>query len=138
MAVIEVNWNPPPRDLRFFAALQIAFFAVVSAWLSRRGVAPMVLAMVMMGSSAVGVIGLVRPAWIKPMYVAWMAAVYPIGWVVSHAVMGVVFYLVLTPAGLAMRLLGRDPMERKFDASASTYWKPRPPTERTERYFKQY
>ena len=50
-----------------------------------------------------------------------MFAVFPIGWVVSHLLLGVVYFLVLTPIGLTLRALGRDPLERRFDQSASSY-----------------
>ena len=51
-----------------------------------------------------------------------MCAAFPIGWVVSHALMAAIYYLVITPMAVAMRLLGRDPLDRRFDRDATTYW----------------
>jgi len=56
------------------------------------------------------------------LYVAVMTATLPIGYVLSHIVLGVVFYGLLTPIGLAMRAVGLDPMHRKIDRSAKSYW----------------
>ena len=67
-----------------------------------------------------------------------MYAVYPIGWTVSHLALAVVYYLVVTPIGLLMRLFGRDPMRRKFDPSATTYWQPHESPDEPERYFRQF
>ena len=51
-----------------------------------------------------------------------MVVNYPIGWVVTHVVMALIFYLVVTPLGVIMRLCGRDPMERRWlDRRAKTY-----------------
>ena len=59
-----------------------------------------------------------------------MYAAYPIGWVVGHVMIGVVFFTVVTPIGLLMRALGRDPLQRKFDASRTSYWEKRPAARR--------
>jgi hypothetical protein len=52
--------------------------------------------------------------------------------------MALIFYLVVTPLGVIMRLTGRDPMERRFDPKAKTYWKPRPTQTDASRYFRQF
>jgi hypothetical protein len=67
-----------------------------------------------------------------------MVVNYPIGWVVTHVIMALIFYLVVTPIGVIMRLTGRDPMERAFDRGAKTYWKPRRSDPSSARYFRQY
>ena len=53
-------------------------------------------------------------------------------------ILAVVYYLVLFPIGLILRLRGYDPMQRRFDRSAKSYWTPREQEEGTERYFKQF
>jgi len=47
--------------------------------------------------------------------------------IVSPVALGIVFFGVLTPMGFAMRLFGRDTMQRRFDPSARTYWIERDP-----------
>ncbi len=49
----------------------------------------------------VGVIGLAFPPAIRPIYTGWMIAAFPIGWTVSRVVLGVVFFLVVTPIASA-------------------------------------
>ena len=78
------------------------------------------------------------PASRKRIYVGWMFAVFPIGWVVSHLLLGVVYFLVLTPIGLTLRALGRDPLERRFDQSASSYWVRHDPATQVKRYLRQF
>ena len=86
----------------------------------------------------VGGIGFVLPGMLRPIYVAWMTLAMPIGWVVSHLLLLFVFYLVVTPIGLAMRLIGYDPLTRQLDRSAKSYWTPHDPSGEAARYFKQY
>jgi len=74
----------------------------------------------------------------RRLYVGWMLAALPIGWTLSHLVLGVVYYLVLTPIGLVMKLTGHDPMKRRFDPSAVSYWIERTPRSDPSRHFRQF
>lgn len=129
--------NPTRRELRIFAAGQLPFFCLLFfSWHGRNW---QTWELVVAGISAiVAVLGLVRPAAVRPIYTAWMLAVFPIGWLVSHLVLGIVYYLVVTPIGLLRRLVSGDPMHRCFDRQAETYWQPRRPVRDPKRYFRQF
>ena len=58
--------------------------------------------------------------------------------VVSFVLLAVFYYLLITPVGLFFRLTGRDILQRKFDASAESYWHPRRPAGNIKRYFNQF
>ena len=47
--------------------------------------------------------------------------------IVSPIALGILFFLVVTPTGLLMRLLGKDPLRLRFDRSADSYWIARTP-----------
>jgi len=138
MALVTIPWHPSRKDLRVFAALQCLFFAVIAVMLCRRTHACGFAAALMTASTLLAVIGLLRPEWIRPVYVGWMLAVFPIGWVVSHTVLVIAYFGVVTPIGWLLRLRGYDPLDRRFDATASSYWKPRPPSPEVSRYFRQF
>jgi len=134
----KLNLNPSRKELRQFAVLQVAFFAIIATMLHRRGT-DISTAMLIVGLSAVvGLIGWFVPAFMRIIYIVWMAAVFPIGWTVSHLLLAMVYYLVVTPLSLLMRLCGRDPIQRTFDHSAKTYWQPRPVSSPTKRYFRPF
>ena len=88
----------------------------------------------------VGPIGLVRPGWLRPIYVSWMVLAFPIGWTVSQVIIGVMFYGVFTPIGLLFRLIGRDPLQldRVRLRGRETYWAPKPAPTSLRRYFQQF
>jgi hypothetical protein len=69
------------------------------------------------------------PAWaaVTPLNRAWMKLGELMGRVVSPVVLGVIFFGVFTPVGLAMRLFGRDAMARQFDRRLNSYWVNREP-----------
>jgi hypothetical protein len=137
--MIEINWHPDRRFLRQFAALLIVFFGALGAYQHfARGATNVAVALWTIGL-VVGGVSLLVPAAARYVYVGWMGALFPIAWIVSHAVLVLVYYLVITPIGLLMRLFGRDPLQRKFDRSAPSYWQPRPPPRGgVERYFRQF
>ena len=116
-----------------------ALFAVAGGAVRLAGLSPWAVAG---GLGAVGVLA-AATVWLSPplgrrFYVAWMVAAAPIGWTISHVVLAAVYYLVLTPIGLALRLAGRDPLRRRFDASAPSYWIERRRETDPTRPFKQF
>lgn len=68
--------------------------------------------------------GLVIPGKLTRVYRAWMGFAHAISKVTTPIVMGVTYYIVLTPIGAVMRLVGYNPVVRK-DLGGS-YWVPRP------------
>jgi hypothetical protein len=137
MAAHSINWNPSQRELRQFAGLCLVFFGGIAAWMYARhgaGLWPTTLATL---AGVLGLPGLAFPTLLKPIYVGWMVAVFPIGWTVSHVLLGVIFYGFVTPIGVMLRLVGHDPMNRKFDPQAKSYWIEHEPAE-TARYFRMH
>ena len=139
MAILSINWKPTPRELRWFSALLIVFFgAVAGVWWLRSGqtTGPAIL---FGAASSVGALGLAVPRAVRWAYVGWMVAVWPIGCATSYLLLAGIFFGVITPIGLCLRLLGRDPMHKAFDRSVTTYWIPRSPEEPdSSRYFRQF
>jgi hypothetical protein len=138
MALVDINWKPTDRDLRIFAGLQWVFFGIIAWSVWWRHEAPTMAAIIVVVSTLLAIVGFSAPQFIRPVYVGWMVAVFPIGWTVSHAVLATVYFLVFTPIGWMLRLSGRDPLERHWDRAAITYWKPRGTPPDAERYFRQY
>ena len=52
----------------------------------------------------------------------WFYFAVALGWLNTRILLGVVFYLLMTPTGWIMRLLGKDALERKFRTNKETYW----------------
>ena len=138
MSLIEFNTDPTDRQLRQFASIVVPLCALLLAalvwWrLGQRALSWGILA----AAAVIAISGLLRPALARPIYLGWIYVSYPIGWVVGHVMIGIVFYIVVTPIGLVMRAVGRDPLRRKFDATCASYWERRVASDRT-RYFRQF
>ena len=133
MAFVEINWNPPQRDLRVFSGLLVAFSGFI-AWKFDSTVGQSIAAV----AAVVGIIGLAVPRLAKPVYIGWMVAVSPIAFVISNLILAFVFYVVVLPLAILMRLKHRDALRLKVDRSVSTYWLPRETQRDPRRYFRQY
>ena len=75
-----------------------------------------------------------RPLW----YFGLTAAAYPIGWVVFHVLMLVMYFGVITACGILLQMFGHDGLQLRRAPAGESYWKPRPPAPATARYFRQY
>ncbi len=71
---------------------------------------------------ALVVLGLTVPVVLKPVYRVWMALAVVLGFIMTRVILSVVYYLVVTPIGLVMRLFDKDPIHRRIDPEASSYW----------------
>jgi hypothetical protein len=139
VAVIEINRNPSRRELNLFGFIWLGFFLLAAGglWLKLR----LPLASVALGAVAVvvPVLGWAAPSFMRVVYVGLSYVAWPIGFVVSHVLLGAVYYLLVTPFGLIMRAVGYDPMHRRFDPAAPSYWVERDAAERDPRsYFRQF
>ena len=138
-----LNWsdipkNPTPKALRQFAAAWLVFFLAIGAhqYLKRGhhqlGIALGICAIV------IGLLGLVRPAAVRWMFVTWMVLAFPIGWFVSQVMLLLMFYGIITPVALLFRLRGRDNLRLRRPANTSTYWFPKQTPKDVRSYLRQY
>ncbi|MCE5277772.1 MAG: hypothetical protein ABFD92_15710 [Planctomycetaceae bacterium] len=137
MSLIRLNLAPTRKQLDQFGLAWLVFagvWAAVAMWRWHSPAAASVLAAL---AVLVPAAGWLCPPIMRGAYLALTLAAYPIGVAVSTAVLAAVYFLVLTPIGLLMRLLGRDPMCRRFDRSAPTYWRAHAGAE-SGRYFRQF
>ena len=139
MTLIKLNTNPSNRELRQFAGIWFPAFWALVGWIvwNTTDNLPLTLTLWVV-AGVVSLVGFILPAFMRPIFVGWMIAAYPIGWTVSLALLTIIYFLVLTPIGLGVRLFGRDPMNRTFDRNASSYWLKHEPVPEVERNFRQY
>ena len=115
MALIRLNLNPSARQLNWFGLIVLAFFGVIGGlvlWQAGSLTAATVLWSI---GAAICLLFYAVPRIRMQLYRGWMYAFYPIGWTVSHLVLVAIYFLVLSPIGLTMRLLGRDPIQRRLE-----------------------
>src|SRR5688572_30877719 len=91
----DLPLNPSPRMLRQFAGLWIVFFGGLAAWRWFALGQPRAATVLAVLAVTIGPLGLLAPSVIRPIFVAWLALAFPIGWVVSRVILLALFGLVM-------------------------------------------
>lgn len=138
MSLVEVKKDFSQRELMWFGPLFTLFVGVLVYLFIWSNFSPTVSYVIGAVAAAIVVVYYLAPPLQRPIYMGWMYSVLPIGFVVSHVLLALIYYLVVTPIGLIMKVVGYDPLHRKFDQAASTYWIERESNTDPQRYFQQY
>jgi len=69
--------------------------------------------------------GLILPSILKPLNKIWMILAVILGWFMSRLILFILFYIVITPIGFFLKLMGKDFLNRKIDNNSQTYWETR-------------
>jgi len=137
--MIDIEWNPSRRALRQFSGIWFPLFAlVVGLAVARLSGAWTASIVIWCAAAAVASAGLIWPLFARPVFVGLMVLTLPIGWVVSHVLLALILYLVVTPIGIALRLVGHDPLRLRDDPNRTTNWHPSAPMRSAADYTKQY
>ena len=145
--MVELNLRPDARTLRQFGWIALGGFGLLAllawnGWLAFAYLGEASRASVALGLAALaavsGLFSLVFPKANLPIYLGLTIAAFPIGFVLSYVIMGTLFYVVIAPIGLVMRLFGHDPMERRIQRDAKSYWVDARPQRARDSYFKQF
>ena len=133
----HVKWQPDARELRRFAiAMLIGFFVLgaLSAWKTKA---------IGTGSIVLWSIGaaLAAAAFVPKLgRIAYLAIYLPtsiIGYVVSNVMLTLMFFLVITPLGIILKLMGKDPLQQQRPRR-TTQWTPVRETKTEDSYYRQF
>ncbi len=108
------------KQLRSFGLLMTGLFLVIGLW-------PLVVHGVEMRIWSVSVAGLwggMALAWpkgLQPLFKGWMWFAEKLGWFNTRVILGVIYFVLVTPFSLMMRALGKKPIQCSFDAKRSSY-----------------
>ena len=118
------NSNITNSDLRKFGFIMGGMFALIFGlifpWIAEKNshnwpVWPFIVMAVFWG------IALFMPQVLRPVNTIWIKIGNVLGWVNSRIILGIMFFLIILPIGLILKLFGKDSMNRKFDKKLETY-----------------
>lgn len=110
---------------RSFGLVFAAVFALIALWPLKSDGDVRIWALAAAGTFAI--FALVAPKALKPLNLLWFKFGLVLHHVVTPVVMGLLFFVTVTPVGIMMRMTGKDPMRLKRDPAASSYWIDRVP-----------
>lgn len=130
--------EPSTRDLNILAAIFLVIPGVIGSYLVFWKGSPNGYVWMAVGA-ALAATRIVRPLFLT-VYRLWVSLSVILGYFVSRLLLTIIFVVVMVPTGLMMRAVGKDPMDRKLDPQATTYWIKRDPETDSsiERYERQF
>lgn len=105
------------RKFGFGLCAALLVLAGLHWWLS--GTRPVLLLML---AATFFIVSAVLPWALRPVLAGWIKVVLAINWVVTRALLSLVFYGMVTPVGIVLKLVGSDPLRRQREPEALTYW----------------
>jgi len=111
---------------RSFGLLFLVVFAGLGFLGMRKGWPTGGIAMCFVASAVFGTLGIFNSVLLTPFNKAWLHLGLLMGKVVNPVVMGIIFFLIITPVAIIARLVGRDELKMKREA-VNSYWIDRNP-----------
>lgn len=126
LADLTAHASAPERGSeRAFGIVFTILFLVIGAWPLKDGGSPRLWAL---GIAALFLlVALAAPKWLAPLNRLWMAFGLLLGMIISPIMLFLVYVVAVVPTGLIMRLRGKDPLRRRFEPEAASYWVHRNP-----------
>ncbi len=112
----------PTEWIKFTAVIGFGV-NLVSGMLWHKNVLPAAVPVATLGIALLAVIiAAWRPIWFRGFYRCGMTGSYLIGQVVGKTLLVLFFFVVITPMGLFLRLLGKDLLQLKLEPTSKSYW----------------
>ena len=106
---------------RSFGIVFFLLFFVIAFW-SFRGdfqqikIIPFIISLIFL------ILGLINSKLLTPLNKLWLKLGELLGRIIAPIVIAIVFFLVVTPIAIIMRLLGKDLLKKKYDSKNKSYW----------------
>lgn len=141
--MIKLDLKPSDKTLRQFAWVALVGLPMLAFVVLRIAGAFAWDHPAMLATAGYGVLQLVAALaglrWLTyAAYVVVSLVGIPLGFVISQVLMAIIYYFVVTPIALVMRLTGRDVIGKRPDPNATSYWRERSGPRRPSSYFKLY
>jgi hypothetical protein len=138
MALIDRDREPTAIELRVFGVLLAAFCGLVGGLIVYHTQSWTIAGIVWSGGVLISIVYYAAPSVQRLIFHGWMALLFPVGWLLSHALLAMIYYGVITPIGLALKLYQADLLRQQRDSAATSYWVTLPPQTDVKQYFKQF
>ena len=124
------------RAQREFGLLVGGIFVLLSSWWLYRGKFTVVAEVLRPLGALLVLLGLLWPRALVLPSKAWMMLAEALSFITTRLILGLVFFLVVTPIGIAKRLMGWDPLGRR-GARRESYWQPYSERQRDPRHYEK-
>ena len=133
----HVNWRPDARELRRFAVAMLIGFALLGLLAAWRGGGIRTTSIVLWSIGVVLAAAAFVPGLGRLAYLAVYLPTSIIGYFVSHILLAVMFFVVITPLAIILRLMGKDLLRQQRQKNR-THWTPVRSVKTEDSYYRQF
>jgi len=131
------NIKTGKKDLRSFGITFGIIFLIIAGFLYYQEKDSFQLFIYIAGSFIS--LGFLIPIILKPIYLVWMIFAVILGWFMTRVIISLLYYIIITPIGLFLRIIGKDLLDLKEKKNKKSYWNIRnSEDEQNQNYEKQF
>ena len=105
---------------RSFGIVFAVVFLIIALWPLKNGysilITPLTISLIFL------FLGLINSKFLHPLNKLWFKFGLVLGAIIAPIVMCIIYFLVVTPIGLIMKIMGKDLLNIKYDKSKKSYW----------------
>jgi len=131
------NIKTGEKDIRIFGITMGIILLIIAAFLFLKEKESFQLFIYIAGSFIS--LGFLIPIILKPIYLVWMIFAVILGWFMTRVIISLLYYIIITPIGLFLRIIGKDLLDLKEKKNKKSYWNIRnSEDEQNQNYEKQF
>ena len=116
---MEINLDK--KQIRTFGLGLAVILTVFALWNYYKGHMTTSVILLTLGTTSASSAILFQPV-IKPVYIVFMKISHVLGWINTRILLGLIFYVVITPIGFVIKIFGKDLLDRKIEPDKQSYW----------------
>src|SRR5688572_10512576 len=133
----HIKWRPDVRELRRFAVAMLIGFSVLGSLAAWRAGGITRTTLLLWGTGAALAVASFVPRLGQLAYLAVYIPTNIIGYVVSNVILALLFFFVITPLGMILRLMGKDLLQQRSQRG-KTHWTPVKSIKNEDSYYRQF
>lgn len=133
----HIKWRPDARELRTFAISMLIGFSLLGLFAAWRASGIGTGTIVLWGVGLFLAMAAFVPLLGRVVYLGVYLPTSIIGYVVSHIILTLMFFLIITPLGIILRLIGKDPLQQRRPEH-KTGWRAVKGIKNEDSYYRQF
>ncbi len=136
--MLKLKFKPTVKEVKLFSIIWFPLmFLIFGFFFARTGVNFEIIKVAWMILAIFSISGFIYPSIIRPFYVILLVLTFPVGWIVSHTLLLLIFVILITPIGLVLRIRGHNPLNLN-SKGAQSMWVKCVKNNKSSDYLKQY
>jgi hypothetical protein len=130
--------NLDKMQIRTFGIGLAVLLTVLALWKFYKGHQTVAFILFLFGALS-AVLALFCQPLLKPVYIVFIRISHVVGWINTRVLLALIYYIIITPLGIVIRIFGKDLLDRKIEPFRQSYWiKRKKVAVEKSRYEKQY